>query len=196
MHKTDVVFFEHIRLFGDKLGVMLAIWAMLPFPCLVCAMIPTPFTVVIGVIGLILWIPLGIWIILHTKKEVKTFYRLLPECPAKHRFDQSVSFDFETVPGKVRCQITSPEETSKFHDVQKIEYDDVTKIFKFVVQSDILIVPGGAHGVYPTIRYYTGVVAAPDSEELMRLLRKHNIKFKPFDTEMASYVVEALKKKQ
>ncbi len=169
---------------------------MLPFLSLLFVMIPTPFTVAFGLIGLISFIPLTVWLIIYAKNRTKTVYKLFPGCPAKYRFDESVIFDFETVPGEVRCQLDSSEKNGKFYTLQAIEFDDVSKVFKFVISSGIIIVPGGATGVYATSRYFTGVVGAPDSEELMKLLKEHHISFKSFDTEMAYYVVTALKEKR
>lgn len=196
MKETNVVFFEHIRLYGTKLGILLALWAMIPFLSLLFVMIPSPFTVVLGIIGFIAFIVLCVYLIIYTINRSKTVYKLFPGCPAKYRFDESVAFDFETVPGEVRCQLISSEKSGKFYTIQSIEYDEVTKVFKFVISSGIIIVPGGATGVYATSRYFTGVVGAPDSEELMRLLKEHHISFKSFDTEMAYYVVAALNEKR
>ena len=196
MKETNVVFFDHIRLNSTKLVIRIVLWIMLPFLSLLFVMIPTPFTVAFGLIGLISFIPLTVWLIIYAKNRTKTVYKLFPGCPAKYRFDESVKFDFETVPGEVRCQLDSSEKNSKFYTLQAIEFDDVSKVFKFVISSGIIIMPGGANGVYPTIRYFTGVVGAPDSEELMRLLKEHHISFKSFDTEMAYYVVAALNEKR
>jgi len=193
MYKINTVFFEHIRLYGNKIGLLFAIWAMLPMPCMAIIFIPTSVTVALGLIGLIAWLPLGIILFIYTVKESKSVYKHFPDCPARYRFDELVDFDFETVPGKVRCRLASSEKYDKFYTIQAIEYDDVTKVFKFVILGNIIIVPGGATGVYPTLRAFTGVVGAPDSEMLMKLIREHNIKYKPFNREMAYYAAKAIR---
>ena len=139
MKETNVVFFDHIRLNSTKLVIRIVLWMMLPFLSLLFVMIPTPFTVALGLIGLISFILLTDWLIIYAKNRTKTVYKLFPGCPAKYRFDESVIFDFETVPGEVRCQLDSSEKNGKFYTLQAIEFDDVSKVFKFVISSGIIL---------------------------------------------------------
>lgn len=200
MYKTKGVIFEHYRIFPKRYWVFLVLWGILPFECLLCG-VPevqnhlSDAILLLVLLGFIAWIPLGIILIIAFKNAGKKIYRYFPVCSKKYRHDATLEFDFERKPGKVCCKMTSPlEKSSYFKTVTGIRYDEMTKVLIFTWISNVSLSAGGRYGVQPKGTIVYVAIGAPDSVEIMKLMRENGGEgVGTFDTEMATYVAWALK---
>lgn len=202
MYKTKGVIFEYKNIFSKRFGIGFALWILFPLYNLFLLYLDDRLKnategihniiMSIFILGMILWLPVGVIWAIRFGKTNREIFRYFPKCPQEFRHDVTAEFDFTSKPGNVSCKIKSMYERSGFKTIQGIKYDETHKILVFRWLS-YFMESRRLRGKYRHTESAYVVIPAPYSEELVNLLRENHITdIQPFDPELAKYCYQSV----